>query len=487
MRVSAAPAAAPSAASAAFSALDGWIDIFRAGTHTDAHGRRATWTQGDLAAIVGDYAGADPAPVVLGHPDTDGPAMGWVSGLRVTGDRLQARLSRLDAGFRAAVEAGRYGPRSVALAPLSTGWRLRHLGFLGASRPAIEGLSPSQFSARADGVLVFSCPQPEGVMNQPVFTSVRVPPQAAALPLDAQPSPVMQPVMEPVMDPGAARFTAQPPAQPPAQMPAQPPAQMQVQPIQQGPGEALEPHPLSQDVAPQFTAQAAQQTPQQASQQARQPALQFVPVSQPQGAVQPLFAAAPPAGALPPGASGVTGPQTRDAAEVAELASERQLLFAERQQIAAERLAREGMDRERGASARVAAHVQAGRVLPAEAQAYAALFCALDQGGGQITMAGVDGRPMALSPSQVLDGLISALPQRVPLGQGTALHPAHAPAPAFAQVGAQVGAQVSPEAQFTAATQDLANRARALMAADKSGALDLPTAIHRAANGETAQ
>ncbi|WP_419740180.1 hypothetical protein [Ruegeria sp.] len=472
MRVSAAPAAAPSAASAAFSALDGWIDIFRAGTHTDAHGRRATWTQGDLAAIVGDYAGADPAPVVLGHPDTDGPAMGWVSGLRVTGDRLQARLSRLDAGFRAAVEAGRYGPRSVALAPLSTGWRLRHLGFLGASRPAIEGLSPSQFSARADGVLVFSCPQPEGVMNQPVFTSARVPPQAAALPLDAQPSPVMQPVM----DPGAARFTAQPAEQ----MQVQPAGQMPAQP-----GGALEAHPLSQDVAPQFAVQAAQ-LPQQTPQQARQPALQFVPVSQPQGAVPPLFAAAPPAGALPPGASGVTGPQTRDAAEVAELASERQLLFAERQQIAAERLAREGMDRERGASARVAAHVQAGRVLPAEAQAYAALFCALDQGGGQITMAGVDGRPMALSPSQVLDGLISALPQRVPLGQGTALHPAHVPAPAFAQVGGP-GAQVSPEAQFTAATQDLANRARALMAADKSGALDLPTAIHRAANGETAQ
>ena len=163
-----------------FSALDGWIDVFRTGDHTDMGGSTTRWTAADLAGIVADYGQADPAPVVLGHPETDGPALGWVRGLRVMGDRLQARLDRLDPSFRGAVEAGRYAPRSVALAPTATGWRLRHLGFLGAQNPAVAGLAPTQFSARADGALFYSCPPQaalppflspvETLMNQPVFT-----------------------------------------------------------------------------------------------------------------------------------------------------------------------------------------------------------------------------------------------------------------------------------------------------------------------------
>jgi len=442
------------AAFAVFSALDGWFDIFRSGTHTDAHGRDATWTPADLAGIVADYAGADPAPVVLGHPETDAPAMGWVRGLRVMGDRLQARIERLDPGFREAVEAGRYAPRSVALAPTPAGWRLRHLGFLGAQNPAVEGLAPSQFSARADGVLVFSCPHSESAMTEPFFTSVRAQPQPAMQPGQAQftAQPALQP--QPAMQPGQAQLTAQP-------------AQVQVTQVQ--------PVPVQQQVAEQTL-----------------PQPQFVTPAQPdQGQLVPLFAANPPAGALPPyaGSMGVAATQAgaRYAAEAADLARERQQIFAERQQMAAERLARQSMDRERDAGARVAAHVHAGRIVPSEAQAYTAVFCALDEGGGRIAMAGVDGRPTALTPSAVLDGLLSALPRRVPLeaaqaqpiqGQGFQAQ--------FGQ-GGLPGRQTSQEGQFAAATQDLANRARALMAADKSGTLDLPTAIRRAASGEQAQ
>ena len=480
-----------------FSALDGWIDVFRTGDHTDMGGRTTRWTAADLAGIVADYGQADPAPVVLGHPKTDGPALGWVRGLRVMGDRLQARIDRLDPSFRDAVEAGRYAPRSVALAPTATGWRLRHLGFLGAQNPAVEGLAPTQFSARADGALFYSCPPRaalppflspvETPMNQPVFAATAAQPQFVAQPQPIQPQPTAQP-SQPQPQP---QFVAQPvqPAQPeqPAVQP-QPQAQPQfvAQPVQ----------PVQQPLQPQ---------PLQPQPQPVQPAVQFTPV-QP---AAPQFAADPPAGALPPGAAQVTqhavaqpqAPVATDPAavpgEAAQLAAERQAIFAERQLIAAERMARGAMDRERTAASRVDAHVQAGRVLPAEGPAYAALYCALEESGGQITMAGADGRPMALAPSGVLDGLLAALPQRVPIGMGqplAAASPAGSGAAPLVAGFAQPQAghwpgdgTASQEAQFAAATQDLASRARALMAADKTGTLDLPTAIRRAAAGEQAQ
>ncbi len=85
------------------------------------------------------------------------------------------------------------------------------------------------------------------------------------------------------------------------------------------------------------------------------------------------------------------------------------------------------------------------------------------------------------SPGLVLDGLLAALPQRVPLGAGQAQ-------PAFAQgVLAQPAAPRSqpavPELQFAAEAEELARRGRALLTADSTGTLDLPTAIRRAAAG----
>ena len=487
-----------------FSALDGWIDVFRTGDHTDMGGRTTRWTAADLAGIVADYGQADPAPVVLGHPETDGPALGWVRGLRVMGDRLQARLDRLDPSFRGAVEAGRYAPRSVALAPTATGWRLRHLGFLGAQNPAVAGLAPTQFSARADGALLYSCPTVETLMNQPVFAAATaaqpqfvaqpLQPQFATQPQPVQPQPAAQPVQQPVQpQPVAQPAQPQPQAQP--QFVAQP-----VQPVQQ----PLQPQPQPVQPAVQFTPTAALPPSVHGVANGGFPAgLALVQPAAPQ------FAADPPAGALPPGAAQVTQhavaqPQASVATdpaavpgEAAQLAAERQAIFAERQLIAAERMARGAMDRERTAASRVDAHVQAGRVLPAEGPAYAALYCALEESGGQITMAGADGRPMALAPSGVLDGLLAALPQRVPIGMG---QPLAAASPAGSGAAALVAGYAQPqagqwpgdgtasqEAQFAAATQDLASRARALMAADKTGTLDLPTAIRRAAAGEQAQ
>ena len=139
---------------ASLSALDGWIDVARAGTWRDMEGREVKLTADTLAAIAADYGQADPAPVVVGHPKDDAPAYGWVDRLRVTGDRLQARLCDIAPAFRDAVARGTYRGRSVALRE----GRLAHLGFLGGRAPAIPGLAPTRFSAPADSIIEFAAP-----------------------------------------------------------------------------------------------------------------------------------------------------------------------------------------------------------------------------------------------------------------------------------------------------------------------------------------
>ena len=76
------------------SALDGWIDICRAGTWRDMQGHDVRLDEDRLDRIVATHAAADPAPVVIGHPETDAPAFAWIDRLRRAGDRLQATRHR---------------------------------------------------------------------------------------------------------------------------------------------------------------------------------------------------------------------------------------------------------------------------------------------------------------------------------------------------------------------------------------------------------
>ena len=133
------------------SALDGWIDICRAGTWQDLAGRAVRLDTDRLDRIVAAHAAADPAPVVVGHPETDAPAYAWIEGLRRVGDRLQATLRDIAPAFREAVEAGLYSGRSIAL----QGDTLRHVGFLGGRAPAVPGLAPTRFAAEPEAVLAF--------------------------------------------------------------------------------------------------------------------------------------------------------------------------------------------------------------------------------------------------------------------------------------------------------------------------------------------
>jgi hypothetical protein len=127
-----------------------WIEVFKTGDYGD----NGQYGREDLDKIVANYdANVHQAPVVVGHPEADSPAYGWVEGLRRSGEALEAQLGQVDAGFEDLVKQGRFNKRSVALySDLGgRGLYLRHLGFLGAQPPAVKGLKSVFHDADSKG------------------------------------------------------------------------------------------------------------------------------------------------------------------------------------------------------------------------------------------------------------------------------------------------------------------------------------------------
>lgn len=140
---------APVAAATAllFRGLRSPVEVFKAGTHTDSEGRAGTFTRADLDQMVANVTGAG-VPAVLGHPKDNDPAYAWAQ-LRRDGDLLLAEFSDINADFEAAVDAGAYRNRSVAVYhDAQRGWVVQHIGWLGAVPPALA-LAPLQYSGGA--------------------------------------------------------------------------------------------------------------------------------------------------------------------------------------------------------------------------------------------------------------------------------------------------------------------------------------------------
>jgi hypothetical protein len=133
------------------------IEVLRPGTFRAASGVSHTITADDVAALAAGYPEGS-APLVVGHPEINDPAYGWVKGLRVGDDGvLRATCDQVDPAFAEIVNAGRFKNVSVKLSPDYR--RLIHIGFLGAAAPAVKGLKPAALSGDADGV-EFSAPAP---------------------------------------------------------------------------------------------------------------------------------------------------------------------------------------------------------------------------------------------------------------------------------------------------------------------------------------
>lgn len=137
-----------------------WFPVFKVGTHKDGAGRDLQFTEEQIDEIIRMNEGRlAEVKAVLGHPRTDDPAYGETGALKkVVKDGvayLYAKLKNAVAEFAEMVNAGMYNRVSIALYP---DLRLRHIGFLGATPPAVKGLAPVQFEdgEAAEMVIEFS-------------------------------------------------------------------------------------------------------------------------------------------------------------------------------------------------------------------------------------------------------------------------------------------------------------------------------------------
>lgn len=116
----------------------------------------------DISAIAAAY---DPnrfqAPVVLGHPETDEPAWGWVMSAFAAVDGLHLEIEVLPE-MATLIRERRYQHVSLALwlpgapaNPTPSTYGIKHLGFLGAAAPAVKGLAPVRLHSSSPSDLLF--------------------------------------------------------------------------------------------------------------------------------------------------------------------------------------------------------------------------------------------------------------------------------------------------------------------------------------------
>ncbi len=140
-----------------FKGFGDFVEIFRSGTHTDHAGTTQSWTNNDIDQIIANHSVADAAPIVIGHPakDASSPAYGWTQELKRVGNTLLAKFADVEPQFEQMVKSGQFKNRSIRILKNANGLRLGHVGWLGATPPAISGLQPVEFAA-ADEVFDFS-------------------------------------------------------------------------------------------------------------------------------------------------------------------------------------------------------------------------------------------------------------------------------------------------------------------------------------------
>lgn len=138
--------------------------IFKVGNHTSMQGVTLNYSQDMLSKCVAAYSPqTHEAPLVIGHPKHDDPAMGWVDHLELDQDGyLLAHPKQLDADFAENVNAGKHNKVSASFYlpdspnnPTPGSLYLRHVGFLGAQVPAVKGLGTVQFAEDEQGIVDF--------------------------------------------------------------------------------------------------------------------------------------------------------------------------------------------------------------------------------------------------------------------------------------------------------------------------------------------
>ncbi len=137
-----------------------WIPIMKTGKHTDSNGVEHAFDEARLDHIAASY---DPtqheAPEVIGHPEDNAPAWGWVESLKRMGDMLYYKARDRAPEFTDMLKKKLFKKRSLSLYPDGT---LRHVGWLGAVPPAVKGLPDVAFSDKGS-IFEFEEFAPRGV------------------------------------------------------------------------------------------------------------------------------------------------------------------------------------------------------------------------------------------------------------------------------------------------------------------------------------
>lgn len=149
-----------------------WVQAFGAGKHTgitaDGKSKEILVTSDFLQKLSDNYDIAlHEAPAVIGHPESDAPAYGWVSATRVKDGKLEIQFSDTEPHFEQMVRDGRFKKRSVKMylddrAPGGKAPYLRHVAFLGAQPPAVKGLEDIHFSEDEGETVAFELEFSEG-------------------------------------------------------------------------------------------------------------------------------------------------------------------------------------------------------------------------------------------------------------------------------------------------------------------------------------
>lgn len=137
------------------------IEIFKPGRFTPMKGGALEFSAADLQAAAAAY---DPAlfnsPVVIGHPKDTAPAYAWVKSVEFADGKLLADCDQVDPAFKDLVAKGRYKKVSPSFFkpdhpenPTPGKYYLRHVGFLGAAAPAVQGLKEASFAADDENVV----------------------------------------------------------------------------------------------------------------------------------------------------------------------------------------------------------------------------------------------------------------------------------------------------------------------------------------------
>jgi len=122
-----------------------------------------TFSEADLRACAQAYdPGVHEAPIVLGHPETNGPAHGWVGALIADKTGLRAVPRQINPAFAEMARQGSFKKISASFYhpdspdnPVPGVFYLRHVGVLGAQPPAVKGLEQFEFGEDEAGVVSF--------------------------------------------------------------------------------------------------------------------------------------------------------------------------------------------------------------------------------------------------------------------------------------------------------------------------------------------